>query len=267
MTTGALIFAFNNEKIDYIRLAAWNANNIRRHLKIPVAIVTDNTEHRLVRSEFDYIIDAAAERGGTRYFEDYSATVTWNNASRTDSYKLSPWEQTLVLDADYVVASDYLHKFFDSQENFLAYKNSVNVNGNKISALNHFGRFSMPMWWATVMLFRRSQEAELIFNAMLMIKNNWKHYRELYQIDQTNYRNDFALSIALMLINGHTTNVKSIPGNMISVMPEHTLSCSAVDRYSVKYFDSLKKEKIVQLDNVDFHAMGKRDLGDIIETN
>lgn len=267
MTTGALIFAFNNEKIDYIGLAAWSAQNIHRHLDIPVAVITDSVDDPRLISNADVVIPATPDSGGTRYFEDYSATVTWHNASRTDSYKLSPWDQTLVLDADYVVASNHLRKFFDVQENFLAYKNSINVNGSEILALNHFGKFSMPMWWATVMLFRRSREAELVFDAMQMIKNNWKHYRALYQIDQTNYRNDFALSIALMLINGHTTNVNSIPGSMISVMPDHTLVCNDIDKYSIKYFDTLKKEKIVNLNGVDFHAMGKRDLGDIIETN
>ena len=37
MTTGALIFAYNNDKINYVKMAAWTANNIKRHLKIPVA--------------------------------------------------------------------------------------------------------------------------------------------------------------------------------------------------------------------------------------
>ncbi len=41
MTTGALIFAFNNEQTDYVAMAGWCARNIRRHLDIPVAIVTD----------------------------------------------------------------------------------------------------------------------------------------------------------------------------------------------------------------------------------
>lgn len=41
MTTGALIFAFNNEATDYVSMAAWSAKRIRHYLKIPVAVVTD----------------------------------------------------------------------------------------------------------------------------------------------------------------------------------------------------------------------------------
>ena len=41
MTSGVLIFAFNNEHIDYLAMANWSAKNIRRHLQLPVAVVTD----------------------------------------------------------------------------------------------------------------------------------------------------------------------------------------------------------------------------------
>jgi hypothetical protein len=44
MTTGALIFARNNEQIDYEAMARWSARNIERHLGIPTHIVTDNSE-------------------------------------------------------------------------------------------------------------------------------------------------------------------------------------------------------------------------------
>jgi len=41
MTTGALIFAFDNESTDYVTMAGWSARNIRRWLNIPTAVVTD----------------------------------------------------------------------------------------------------------------------------------------------------------------------------------------------------------------------------------
>jgi hypothetical protein len=50
MTTGAVIFARNNEHIDYVAMAQWSAQNIQRHLGIPTHIITDsappdNTRH------------------------------------------------------------------------------------------------------------------------------------------------------------------------------------------------------------------------------
>jgi hypothetical protein len=94
--------------------------------------------------------------GGTRWFEDYQATVTWHNAGRTDAYTLSPWDQTLVLDADYVVASDQLKILLDSNQEFLAHDRLMilPVKDNFVG-LNEYGEYKIPMWWATVMMFRR----------------------------------------------------------------------------------------------------------------
>ena len=128
MTAGALIFAFNNEQTDYVAMAEWSARNIRRWLNIPTAIVTDvNPRDQRLRG-FDQVISATASAGGTRWFEDYQATVTWHNAGRTDAYTLSPWDQTLVLDADYVVASGQLKILLDSNPNPGAGANIVNIH-------------------------------------------------------------------------------------------------------------------------------------------
>jgi hypothetical protein len=112
LTQGVLIFAFNNEATDYIAMAAWSAKNIRRHLNLPVAIVTDNPA-AAAQHEFEHIIATVPDTGGSRYFADYNATVTWHNESRASAYDLTPWDHTLLLDADYIVASDQLKLLFD----------------------------------------------------------------------------------------------------------------------------------------------------------
>ena len=112
MTTGALIFAFNNEQIDYLAMARWSARNINRHLGIPTAIVTDQPF-----VELDYercIVVACPPKDNARWFADLQGSVTWYNSNRVDAYSLSPWEQTLVLDSDYVVASDQLKLLLNS---------------------------------------------------------------------------------------------------------------------------------------------------------
>jgi len=231
MTTGALIFAFDNEQTDYISMAAWSAKNIHRHLGIPVAVVTD---YENPPGDFDYVINSQAQSGGTRYFEDYNQTVTWHNAGRVDAYTLSPWEQTLVLDADYVVAS----------------------SGHNI-----------PMYWATVMMFRRSNTAQYIFDCMNMIRDNWQHYRDLYQIDKKTYRNDFALTIAIGIVSGHTGSVDQIPWPLMTAMPDTVLTSNSPDYYTINYMDGDQKHKTLGWAGMDFHAMGKRHLEMIIASH
>jgi hypothetical protein len=266
MTTGALIFAFDNEQTDYVAMAGWSAENIHRHLDIPVAVVTDAPDKARLHSSIDRIIEAVPAAGGTRYFEDYQSTVTWHNAGRVDAYSLSPWQRTLVLDADYVVASQQLKPLLNCDQDFLCYKDAISVTDD-LAGLNVFGRHNFPMWWATVMLFQKCNHARFIFESMTMIRQNWQHYRDIYGIDRATYRNDFALSIALGIVSGHTMHVDTIPGCLISVMPDQRLTQLGADDYLIEYQNSNGKKQCVEFVGMDFHAMGKRDLGEIVETN
>lgn len=266
MTTGALIFAFNNEHTDYVRMAAWSADNIRRHLGIPVAVVTNDPEHELVKSSFDVVITADAESGGTRYFSDIGHSVTWYNAGRVDAYALSPWDQTLVLDADYVVAGDELKRVLAMPQSFACHRwsKSVDSDQNFYQGNNWFGRPAMPMYWATVMMFRRSPTAEYIFDCMNMVRCNWSHYRDLYGIDRATYRNDYALSIALGIVSGHTQVVDAIPWTLLTVLPEHQITSLEPDFYEVTYRDSHNRSKYLAFSGIDIHVMCKQHLENMI---
>ena len=261
MTTGALIFAFDNEHIDYVSMAAWSADNIRRHLGIPVCVVTDRP---VDESQFDQVIYTNKTDPGQRYFEDFNSVVSWYNTNRMDAYRLSPWDQTLLLDADYVVASDQLRSVLECDRDFVCHRWAYDVTGlDDFQRLNHFGKYQMPMWWATVVMFRKSDQAKMIFNLMNMIRDNWTHYRLIYDHPKPTYRNDHALSIALNIENGHTLAVNEIPWPLASVSPDHVLTQIDQDCYRVEFSTPEKKSRYITITG-DFHAMGKKHLGDII---
>jgi hypothetical protein len=250
MTTGALIFARNNEQIDYEAMAQWSAKNIERHLGIPTHIITDNS----------------APSTNTRHFTDVG-TVAWHNMNRMDAYRLTPWNRTLILDADYVVASNQLQSILNTDQDFLAHRWAYDVTGcNTFEGLNYFGNNRMPMWWATVIMFRKSRHTELIFNSMQMIRDNWTHYRNLYKNTNATYRNDHALSIALGIVNGHTLNYAGIPWALASVTPEHKLTQLDQDRYRIDFVNGENKARWITVTQ-DFHAMGKQQLGAIVANN
>ena len=263
MTTGALIFAFNNEQTDYVAMAGWCARNIRRHLNIPVAVVTDCTDQtRLL--DFEKVITAPPETGGTRYFEDYEKTVSWHNAARINAYSQTPWDRTLVVDADYVVASSQLRYVVEYNTDFMCHKTAMNIaTGYPLAGLNVFGDHNMPMWWATVMMFRKSNTAQYIFDCMQMIHANWEHYRALYGINNRTYRNDFALSIAVGIVSGHTGQVDTIPWPLMSALPENRIAHIAQDCYQI----DIEPARYSMWNGQDFHAMGKHHLENIIASH
>lgn len=248
MKRGVLIFATDSDQIKYSDLARWSQQRIEKYLDLPVTIVSSQKT-----------ID------NQRWFDDFGANVTWNNFDRCLAYNLSPYEQTLVLDADYVVGSDILRCLFESGQHFLCHNNAVDATAqNDFKHLNYFGKYQMPMAWATVMYFDRSEYSRLIFDFMKMVQNNWRHYKNIYQFNNNLYRNDFALSIALTVLNGYRVDWHSIPWSLLSIEPRHCLQQSGENEFTVTYDTQQNKRKYLTLQNCDFHAMGKKSLGDLI---
>ena len=270
MTRGITIFAFNNEQIDYLAMAAWSAGNIHRHLDLPVCVITDVTDPARTAAFDQVVVTESPTVQQQRYFFDYKKNAAWHNMSRSSVYDLSPWDHTLVLDADYVVASDQLKVLFEADQDFLAHDRAVDVSGYPpFDNNNWFGSYQLPMAWATVMCFCRSKTAKLIFDSMQMIRNNWNHYRELYHINEETFRNDYALSIAMNIVDGHTLSMPSIPWPLMSLTSLSRLIQLGADTYRVEYENTNTEGKTrwIQLHNQDFHAMGKRALGDIVANN
>ena len=270
MTRGVTIFAFNNEQIDYLAMAAWSAKNIHRHLDLPVCVVTDIADTARTVNFDQVILTESPTAQQHRYFYDYQQSAVWHNMNRSSVYDLSPWDHTLVLDADYVVASDQLNMLFDIDQDFLAHDRAVDISGYPpFDSNNWFGAYKIPMAWATVMCFRRSNTAKLIFDSMQMIRNNWNHYRDLYYITEETFRNDYALSIAMNIVDGHTLNMPTIPWPLMSLTSLARLTQQDTDSYRVDYENTKTngKPSWVLLKNQDFHAMGKRALGGIVANN
>lgn len=262
MTTGALIFAYNNDQIDYVSLARWSARNIDRHLGIPTAIVTNEP---FAERSYERCIIAQATGDNRRYFSDYETNVEWHNTNRMDAYNLSPWDRTMVIDADYVVASNQLKIVLDSNIEFACHRQAYDITGlSDFADLNVFGLNHMPMSWATVMIFDRCAQAKLIFEMMAMIKDNWDFYKQLYHNTSPSYRNDHALSIALNTVNGHTLDCTPMPWSLPSLTPEHKLERTGLDQYRVDYVTPNGRRQYIELSNQDFHAMGKQQLGAIV---
>jgi len=267
MTRGVLIFAFNNEHVDYLSMAAWSAQRIHRHLDLPVCVVTDRTD-ACDNKHFDRVVLVDLPSSGRpRYFKDYKKVAVWHNTNRANAYELSPWDHTLVLDADYVVASDQLACLFDVDQDFLAHRWAHDVSGQRAFYDNNWlGMYRMPMSWATVMCFRRSKKAQFIFDTMQMIRDNWDHYRHLYHIGENSYRNDYSMSIAQNLVDGHTLSSPHIPWSLVTVTPETKLEQVDQDTYKITYETAESKIKWMYLKQ-DFHAMGKQALETIIAGN
>lgn len=222
MSRGVLLFAYNNSDIDYIKQAIFSAKRIKEYLKLPVALVTDSVDYaktKDIHAYIDIFIESASpSRTQKRYFYNgvyKSATLPWANHGRSDCYDITPFENTIVMDTDFIISNNHLNRAFDIDKDVMFYKKICDTGINRnLKEFDFITDTSIPMWWATVFCFRKSDNSKLFFDLIKHIKDEWNFYRLQYQIVNKNFRNDFAFSIAAHILNGFANEnfVGELPG-------------------------------------------------------
>ena len=265
MTTGVMMFAMG-DGIDYTALAAWNARRVHQYLNLPVCLVTDQAPTDPV---FDHVVRVTSTAAtASRYFADQDSLVSWHNHNRCDAMDLSPFDRTLLIDADYVISSDRLRMVIDYGADIMCFRTAYDVaTGRDLVDLNHFGAHRMPMWWATVIAFSRTSVTRFVFDAWRMVRDNWRHYRDIYGIRDPLFRNDYAMTIALGIVSGHTLKVDAISWRMPTILPgtEFKLNSAPWGEFQIFYRDDHDRLRTQNaFSQTDCHVMAKSQLTKIV---
>lgn len=254
---GAVIHAFNSE-ICYTDIAVECARRVKMYLNIPVCLITNEP----IQNEYIDVVKIIqpGDFNNTKYWHDRQTNTKWYNHTRRLSFDLSPWDRTLLLDADYLIGSDTLMPFLSNQNQPLyAFQDVISVAHSDFKK-QFFGSKSIPMWWATVVIFDRSDFVKDVFTIWKMVQNNYKHYADLFGFAESQFRNDYAFSIALLAANGNCfANKCNLPYKLVNVDPENQIEFigDAVQvNYNVVDKQSLQAKKIT-LKNQDVHVMCK----------
>jgi hypothetical protein len=269
MTRGVLIFAQNNAEIDYAKIALFAAKRVKEYLGVPVSLVTDSADW-LKQSQpdaeqvFDQIIDIRTDTHQTKKFYDGSLsakTLTWKNLSRVDCCVLSPYDETLVIDSDFIISSTTLKNIWNNQQDFLIYKDSFDLaNWRDDRSFRYLNQHSIPFYWATAFYFKKTAATWAFFDLIKNIKLNWNYYRLLYNIDSTVFRNDFAFSIAIHMMGEDFAT--SLPGKMNYTLDRDILL--EIDNSKLKFLVEKKNYNgeytAVKTNNLDVHVMNKYSL-------
>lgn len=256
MTTGLLLFAHGQGQIDYVRLAQTCADRCRRWLDLPIAVVTD---HAIDASAFDHVIVQAAGSGGQRHWPGTGITQEWFNVGRSGSYDLTPFDRTLLLDSDYRVDSDQLKLLALDDRPFLCHRRHMDLPDTTVK-LTAVGKTRTPMAWATVVKFDRHDFSAGVFAAWQMIEKNYTHYAAMFGFKSRPFRNDFALTLALLMMSGHAiTPDVEIAWPLINITTGHDLVMGTqVEMTYNTMVDREFKARRLSMSGLDLHVMDKR---------
>jgi len=219
---GIIMFAHNNTEIDYFRLAVVNATLIQRYLgleKQNIAVVTDlhSLEHaqkqlgkRFIKNAIGHIIinekDVNFKHSNVRTYKDtslHSKHLSFYNKNRSDAYDLSPFQETILIDADYLVLSDSLNQCWaHNNELMMNWEYKDVYSSRKYPSLTRLHNLGISMYWATVVYFRKTDYCETFFNLVKQVRDNKDYYGQLFRINNKLYRNDFSFSVAAHILGG-----------------------------------------------------------------
>jgi hypothetical protein len=277
MTTGAVIFAQNTPEVDYVKLAIFAASRINKYLGIPVSLLTDSRrwlEKTYPDHGFDQVIDIPVVlKDQSRVFFDGSLASSfspWKNLTRNMVYDLSPYDKTLVIDSDYIINSDILKFALDSDYDLQIYKGGIDLaDWRSIAEFTRINQYSVPFYWATVFVFQKNTTMDAFFNLIEYIRNNWIYFRTLYNISSSTFRNDFAFSIAIHIMNGKTNGefATNLPGSMVFIKDKDYLvdiNDSTV-KCLVEKKDFQGEYILTKTTGLDIHVMNKYSLSRFID--
>lgn len=244
---GIVILYSVSSQINYERLSHLCGRLANWYLKKPISIIKIEPEKKNLRT--------------FRYPNGELEKSEWNNIGRFDAYDLSPYDETLLIDSDYIVQTDNLMNYFGNDHDFMCHRESWDITGNNIFRHDRYMTHNyFDMLWATVVYFKKSKHAENIFNSWKTVYENYDYYSKLFGFSKTPFRNDYAMSIAHLLSNGY-----SHPITFNHNLPALSSSDSVLDynnkRWLLKY--QYKKSHNVIRYTGDLHVMNKKSLLDV----
>ena len=224
MSRGVLMYAYNNPEIDYFKIACANALMVQRNLQVPVTLVTnDGSLHwaetslgsdfinkcfeKIITTEDNYIFDNKRTYSDTSFS---SKSLQFYNADHWQAYELSPYDETLFIDADYLIMSSVLNNCWGSENDIMLDHRILNPGYAKDPSSKYIDEFGIRQYWATVIYFKKTDFAKFVFEIVKNIQDNYQYYKQLYYFSNGMFRNDYAFSIAIHMLNGFSDTNSAI---------------------------------------------------------
>jgi hypothetical protein len=276
MNKGIVLFAHNSREVDYSLLALISGGLAKRHLQAPVSIITDQVtidwmkESKIydkAESIFDKIILVdRPTNSNSRILNDGNnqKLIPFINYNRSSIFELSPYDRTLMLDSDYLIFSNSISHFWETEDPFLISETMKDARGIEIGFLDKFISETGPhMFWATAVMFTKCPESKIFFDLVDHVKEHYRYYASVYRFNDKIYRNDIAFSIAKHICDNFLTETKnSLPpiltisdkDRLEKVKDDGNLIFTTVDPGSPDNFFALS------IKNQDVHIMNKQSI-------
>ena len=242
---GYLILAVNSTKINYIDCAVRLAQSIKFWNKdAKICLVTD-TEYN--NSVFDYVRLLPELESNPYAYESYL-------------FQLSPFRETIKLEADMLIASNIDHwwDLFRKRDVVISTgcNNFYNEPSNNRYYRKIFDENSLPDVYNAITYWRRSTTANDFFKVLKLIFKHWDDYRQLIKFSEDVASTDVAYAMAAQIIGPELCTMPYVSYPKITHMKKHIIDTSSEDwtRELVWEYNPLRINTVAQFGAFHYHV-------------
>jgi hypothetical protein len=275
---GVIMFAHNNQEIDYVLQAIISAKFVKKNLKVPVSLITDTGTKEWLEKNYDskifdqIILTDNLLKIPNNLKRYYDGSITYKNTEfkngyRTLAFQLSPYEKTLVIDTDLLIVNDKLKHIWDTDVDFMINKKHYDLASDRdIFEFQRVNDHGIDFYWATAFYFKKTEWAKVFFNLCQHIIQNYDFYRFIYRINYPILRNDYVFSIAIHIMAGFTNknHPMSLPCNIHYTLDRdelYQINSSTDFVFLVQKKDCLGEYTLVKTSENNIHIMNKYSIG------
>ena len=203
MSKGYVILAQNNVKDDYIKMAYVAAMSIKiSQLTVNnVTLITDvpDAVPHHYREAFDQILPIL-------WYDDALGS-DWKIENRWKIYHITPYKQTVLIDADMLFLTDISHwwKYLEKNHDLFIADRVTTYRNEEIKSDYYrkvFTSNDLPNTYSAFTYFKKSQDAEIFWKFVEIIVKNWKDFYQKYlENNRPNYLSiDVVFGLAVKIL-------------------------------------------------------------------
>ncbi len=275
MKRGILIYAHNSRSVDYALMAVISGGLASKNLNVPASLVTDPSTVEWMREssvldlaskvyENIIIINKPETNNQRRLFDgDRDNVVPFVNSNRDSAWDLTPYDRTLLIDSDFLVLTNHLNKYWDIDSDIMIGESINDIYDNtRLGYLDKYiSEVGVKLYWATTVMFTKNENSKLFFDTVNLVKENYKHYADIFRFDNRQYRNDIAFSIAKHILDGfEETSLGRLPP-VFTALDKDVLY--EVENSRLKFMVNHKLDNnycAAVVSEIDIHVMNKQSI-------
>lgn len=205
MSKGFCLLAQNNDTTNYVRQAYALALSLHRHNKgQKISLITNDPIPKEWQEPFDQIIPIP--------WTDDASDSEWKIENRWKVYHASPYDETIVLEADMFITQDILHWWEELSKHDIFFVSNVRTYRDELVTSDYYRKTftanKLPNLYSALHYFKKGNTAKEFYNLLEIVMQNWALFYTKFAKER--FQNKCSVDVSCAIVSKILGNEKEI---------------------------------------------------------